>query len=87
MSPTTLEKKLTQRELADLWGWSMTRLTRMVNTNAIPHLRIGKEVWFELSALEPWLDARRRGPTVSAPARDRADECARLGIPVDHRFR
>jgi hypothetical protein len=68
MATTVLERKLTQRELAQQWGWSMCRLTRMVNRGQIPHVRIGRDVFFEMSALEPWLAARRTGPEpVRAP--------------------
>lgn len=86
---TTLERKLSQRELAEHWGWSMHRLTRLVSQNEIPHLRIGKQVFFELSALEPWLEARRRATELlrgKAAPRSRAEERADLGLSGDPLF-
>ena len=80
MTTTALERKLTQREVSRITGWSMTLLTRLVNRNEIPHLRIGKTVWFELSKLKAWEDARQHGPVV------RGEEEA-VGIPTHSRYR
>lgn len=72
---STLDRKmLSQRELAERTGWSMTLITRMVNRDEIPHLRIGRGVFFEAAALEEWFAARRHGPKVRAPVGRTEDE-------------
>lgn len=88
MTSPTLDRKLTVRELSDAWGWSRHKITRLVNRNAIPHLRVGDEVFFELSALEPWLAARRRGDSsrTGGSGRTRAQERADLGLSGDPLF-
>lgn len=86
MTPATLERKIPQRELAKAWGWSMTKLTRMVNRGEIPHLRIGKAIFFEASALDAWQDARRVAMAMPSGRRSRTQDCAELGIPTNHEF-
>ncbi len=99
MKTSTLEPKLTVKELAARWGWPEARLREFVRADLIPHLRIpgarskGKgRIYFEASEVESWLERRRRREQSERQVREarrgrsRAEECARLGIPVDHDY-
>lgn len=94
MADTTLDPTLTLSELARHWGWSQDRLRRKVKAGTIPHLRIDGRIYFELSAVEAWKAAARRGEA-PAPAqedssrarrRTEADEYAALGLPHGSRY-
>jgi predicted DNA-binding transcriptional regulator AlpA len=92
----TLDRTLTLPELAQAWGWPQGRLYRLCEAEAIPHLRIRGRLYFEVSAVEAWKAAHRRAElrqqdvratqAAQAAARSRAEECAALGIPENHRF-
>lgn len=93
MSTPTLDRTLPLPELAKAWGWSQDKLYRLCEAEAIPHLRIRGRIYFELSVVEEWKAAhrkavaRREEPRAAAtPARDRAAECAALGIDANHEF-
>ncbi len=82
---SVLDRKFTIAELADRWGWSRSKLYRLVYAHEIPYVRIGSGrggIYFEESVVEQWLEARRRRPTALAQhgARSRAEERAALGI-------
>jgi predicted DNA-binding transcriptional regulator AlpA len=78
-------KLLPLSALAKQWGWSVSKLHRLVAARQIPHIRVGKrrDVFFEEQELERWLaklrveqrdDARR----ATAPAANRRDLDAEL---------
>jgi excisionase family DNA binding protein len=50
-------------ELAKQWGWSRSKLWRLVVRKEIPHVRIGPrgDVHFRESQVEAWLEARTVG--------------------------
>lgn len=56
--------------LAKQWGWSVSKLHRLVAANRIPHVRIGarNDVYFEEAVVDAWLAQRRGGPSLVAPA-------------------
>lgn len=89
-----VDRLLTIKQLAEKWGWSMQKISRLVQAKAIPHLRIGRrnnDIHFEESAVDAWLQARRVPVAVDedraiATQVDRAAECRRLGIPTDHPY-
>lgn len=86
-APAVLAQKLTLPELARHWGWNPQVLRHLCATNQIPHLRIGRKVYFELDRVGPWLEEHRRGEAQKGrPTPSREEECRRLGIPVNHRF-
>lgn len=85
--------------LARQWGWSVSRLHRLVKAKQIPHLRIGTrrggDVFFEEAAIEAWLAAHRvdeLAPKTEAAAiargrrRSVLEECEALGIDPDPDF-
>jgi excisionase family DNA binding protein len=99
MSDVTTDRLLTIRQLAAKWGWHASKLYRLVAARHIPYLRVPGEkgrgtIRFRESELDAWLDAiavpakiEARVPAASPRVMvDRAAECERLGIPVDHRF-
>lgn len=88
------DRLLTLMQLATKWGWSRSKLTRLVTKQGIPHLRIGarNDVYFRESVVEAWL-LERAVPVASAPRHrgdepgwSREEECRALGIEVDHQF-
>lgn len=84
-----LDRTLPLPELAQAWGWSPGKLYRLVGAQAIPHLKIRGRIYFELSAVDAWKAAHRRGgqtPDLPTATRTRADECRALGIEPDHAF-
>ena len=94
MKRAGVDRMLTIKQLAEKWGWSMQKLGRLVTAKAVPHVRIGRrnnDIHFIESEVEAWLEARRV-PVAADEARaiaqqiDRAAECKRLGIPVDHPY-
>lgn len=90
MNAATLDRKLTVAELAAKWTWSRQKLYRLVYANAIPYVRIGRGrggIYFEESAVEAWLEQRRRRPDVATElARRRVDEPRDWGLPVENVF-
>lgn len=92
MKTTVLAPKISLPELARRWGWKASRLYRLCAAKRIPHVKIGRDIFFEEEALDQWLSKQRRGDQAEsgAPARRHRSveaECERLGIPVDHDFR
>jgi hypothetical protein len=93
-----LEPLLSLPDLAKAFGWKQGRLYRLCEMKKIPHLRVNGpngRIYFELSAVEAWKEAQRvpvagerdrRAITPNSQKRTRAEECALLGIPVDHEF-
>jgi hypothetical protein len=78
-------------DLARLWGWSQQKLYRLVELDAIPHLRIRGRIYFEASRLEAWKAAQRQGERrreeqTRRSTRTRKEECAALGIEYPHEF-
>jgi hypothetical protein len=86
MSAPTLDRTLSLPQLARAWGWPEDKLRRLVKARRIPHLRESKRIYFELSAVERWKDARRvrerQAVTEDIPARGR-DERAALADLID----
>ena len=98
MKTSTLERKLTVKELAEQLGWTEVYIRELVGANVIPHLRIpgvhgGRRgrVYSEPSKVAAWLASCERGAS-ETPARSRSEhvdrtlECEDLGIPVNHRY-
>lgn len=88
-----LTAKIPLPALAKQWGWSQQRLYRLCKANRIPHVRIGRDIFFEEPALEMWLEQRRRGSARGEAAeashpdvRSRTEECQALGIEPNHEF-
>ncbi len=82
------DRKLTVAQLAEQWGWSRSRIYRLVYAQAIPFVRIGcgrGGIYFEESAVESWLEARRQRPRERAAQRP-ADEPIDWGFPVEQIF-
>ncbi len=82
------DRLLSIKQLADRWGWSVSKIYRLVVARRIPHVRLrGGGYYFREAEIEAWLEAQtlrpREAPAVSP---DRAAECAALGIPVEHEF-
>jgi hypothetical protein len=91
MSTVVTEAPIPLPDLARLWGWSQQKLYRLVELDAIPCLRIRGRIYFEASRLERWKAAQRQGEArrealAGKRSRTREEECAALGIPVDHEF-
>lgn len=88
------DRLLTLMQLAEKWGWSRSKLWRLVQRKEIPHIRIGprRDVHFRESVVEAWL-LEREVPIAAAPRRrvpdrdsGREEMCAELGIELDHQF-
>lgn len=97
MKPSTLEPKLTIKQLAERWGWKEDTVRDLVRGKMIPHLRIpgsrakGKgRIYFEASEVEEWLEGRRRREQVGQEShrsgRSVAEEREALGLPRHHMF-
>jgi hypothetical protein len=95
MNATTLDRTLSLPDLARAWGWSQQKLYRLVELDAIPHLRIRGRIYFEVSVLERWKASHRKAESHQVEReheadrvrrRTREEECDVLGIPVDHEF-
>jgi hypothetical protein len=95
MGAHTFSPKISLRTLAKRWGWHPSRLYRLCAAKKIPHLRIGRDLFFEEPVLEQWLEERRQVDTTRQAEAKREkrrstrtieEECAALGIPVDHQF-
>ena len=57
---------LSYTEVANNYALPLGTLYAFVARGEIPHVRLGKRlVRFEVAALEAWIAARRRGPSVS----------------------
>ena len=76
------DRLLPLMELARRWGWSRSKLWRLVDTGQIPHIRIGarRDVHFRERDVEAWLQAHTIGaakPPAPAgkPSRSFAEEC------------
>lgn len=89
------DRLLTLMQLAEKWGWSRSKLWRLVKRGEIPHLVIGprRDVHFRESHIEAWLLERevpaKNAPRRSAMAREgdgREEMCRELGIEPDHQF-
>lgn len=88
-------KLLPLSALAKQWGWSISRLHRLVAAKRIPHVRIGprRDVFFEEEAVERWLaklrveerDGARRATAAAAHRGqdDLAAELAKFGMSVE----
>lgn len=86
-------KLLPLSALAKQWGWSVSRLHRLVAAKRIPHVRIGprRDVFFEEEVVERWLaklrveerDGARRATAAAARDRDLAAELADYGMSID----
>jgi hypothetical protein len=87
---SALTEKVPLPELARRWGWSQDALRWLVRRKAIPFLKIGGRIYFEVEALEPWLAARRGGDPVALAAQSKAAARAAsrraLGLPANHYF-
>jgi excisionase family DNA binding protein len=87
---TRLGRLLSIDQLAAIWGegWTATRIRRLVRRREIPFVKVGGRICFREEELARWLDARVEGPATNARRVDRTreEECAALGIPVDHRY-
>lgn len=89
------ERLLTLMQLAEKWGWSRSKLYRLVKRGEIPHLVIGprRDVHFREAVVEAWLaelevpmkDAPRRRAAVNGDD-GREEMCRELGIEPDHQF-
>lgn len=100
LAPKAPDRLLPLMELARHWGWSRSKLWRLVKRGEIPHLIIGprRDVHFRESQVEAWLEAQTIGatPETRAETRRRATErddeadrlamCRELGIEPDHQF-
>lgn len=75
-------------DVADHLGWSLQRVYRMAAQKRIPHVRIGRGIFFEGSELEDWIARQRVTPDQPSPSAEalRVAERARLGIPAAHLF-
>jgi excisionase family DNA binding protein len=78
--------------LATRWGWSRSKLYRLVRANAIPHLRKGprRDVYFRERDVEAWLAAQTRapqgGPRPAGTARSIEEERQQVGIASEDAF-
>jgi predicted DNA-binding transcriptional regulator AlpA len=83
--------------LAREFGWSVSKLHRLVDARRIPHLRIGarRDVYFERDAIEAWIAAQRvaehnaKAAAAAPPARSKKtieEECRALGVAPDPAF-
>jgi excisionase family DNA binding protein len=52
-----LPRLLTARELADATGLPAWRISELCRSDAIPHVRLGRAVRFNASAIAAWLEA------------------------------
>jgi excisionase family DNA binding protein len=57
------DRLLTLMQLAKQWGWTRSKLWRLVAAGEIPHIRVGvrRTVYFRERDLEQWLAARTVG--------------------------
>lgn len=62
--------------LAKRWGWSVSKLHRLVARKGIPHLRLGKrrDVFFRESAIEAWLAEQTVPAKDSSPAASQRED-------------
>lgn len=92
MATTIVDRKLTLVELADAWGWSPSKLYRLVEAQAIPHARIRGRIYFEPGLVEAWFACyrraeRQREDAIATPAeRSRLDERRALGLSDEETF-
>lgn len=88
---------LTLMQLATKWGWSRSKLQRLVARKGIPHLRLNArgDVHFVERDVDRWLEEQTVRPKSSSPARRtstfdedelRLEQCRELGIEPDHSF-
>ena len=60
------EPLMTARELAEHLGLATATILDWAEAGRLPHFKIGRAVRFRESEVEAWLEAQRRGPSVSA---------------------
>lgn len=76
-------------ELARHWGWSRSKLWRLVQRGEIPHLALGprKDIHFRESQVEAWLEAQTIGAAPAPPptntGRNRREDRIWLGLDPD----
>lgn len=68
------------------WGWKPQKLYRLCAGRRVPFVKIGRSIYFEQDALDRWIADLRSGTSQQRHDLNRADECARLGIPELHEF-
>lgn len=56
MSPLSLKKMLTLKEVSEQYGISLSRLQKWSARKAIPRLKIGRSIYIEPHTFEEWLE-------------------------------
>jgi len=83
---------LSVSELSSRTTISESRIYRLVRRRRIPFLKVDGRIVFRETSIDEWMTTQEQAPTSGQTAttgkrpRTPEDECARLGVPVNHRF-
>lgn len=63
------ERLISPKELAEKTGLPISWIYAKTESNALPHLKLGRYVRFVPSEVSRWFEAQHRGPRVEAGVR------------------